>query len=237
VRRSVLGLVLAVTAAGCTWQADLSTPEAGPVGVEVVPTPEDYDRVTAGPVHALIPSGWRAVATDPGDTVHQGFVASPRPSSWGDPHGGMPGMSATWIDATRVGVPSDYYYLAATGPLLSRLAASNRCRTVDRDVYANNAPSFLTGSLRSSGDYVARAEGVCAGDGEAATRWAYFVAAPGHGPARQVGIPASGLYVVVALAPRGPEASTLLDQLLDHTRFGDAAIDDFVRAVRQIPAD
>jgi hypothetical protein len=176
------------------------------------------------------------VATDPSDTVRQGFVASPRPSSWGDVHGGMPGMSVTWIDATRIGVPSDYYYLAAR-PVLSKIAASSRCRIVDRDVYANNAPSFMTGSRRSDGDYVARAEGVCAEAGGAATRWASFVAAPGHGPARQIGIPASGLYVVVALAPEGPEAASLLDRLLDHTRFGDAAIDDFVRAVRQIPAN
>ena len=31
------------------------------------------------------------------------------------------------------------------------------------------------------------------------TRWAYFVAAPGFGPVRRMGIPASGLYVVVAV--------------------------------------
>jgi hypothetical protein len=58
------------------------------------------------------------------------------------------------------------------------------------------------------------------------------VAAPGFGPARQVGIARSGLYVVVAVMRASPEAHQLLDRMLAHTRFGDAAIDDFVAAVR-----
>ena len=43
--------------------------------------------------------------------------------------GGVPGMSATWVDATRVGMPSDFYYLAASPPLrlpeLVRAAAAS----------------------------------------------------------------------------------------------------------------
>jgi hypothetical protein len=235
--RTVFGLVLAVATAGCTWQSDLSTsaPPA-PFVVQVVPTPQEFDRVSAGHVEALIPHGWNAVATDPTDATMQGFVASPRPMAWGDLEHPSTGLSATWIDATRVGVPSDYYYLAATGPMLSRLVASERCRTVDEEVYVDNAPAFVTGRRTSAGDYVARGEGICAGDG-AATRWAYFVAAPGLGPARQVGIPASGLYVVVALTPEGPKASGLLHDLLRHTRFGDASTGDFIRAVRSMPLD
>lgn len=236
--RSVLWLVLAVSTAGCTWQTDLATPTTtdGSV-VQVVPTPNEFDRVLAGHVEALVPPGWEAVATAEADQTRQGFVASPRPKAWGDLEGGATGLSATWIDATRVGVPSDYYYLAATGPVLSRLMASDRCRRLVQRVYVNNAPAFASGRAHSPGDFIARGEGVCGRRGRGATRWAYFVAAPGLGPAREVGIPASGLYVVVALAPAGPEASGLLHHLLQHTRFGDASMGDFIRAVRTLPVE
>ena len=93
-----------------------------------------------------MPPGWRAVATDPADVTRQGFVASPRPRAWGELGSTPTGMSATWIDATRVGVPSDYYYLAATGPVLSQLVTSHRCRTVNHQVYVNNAPTFADGA-------------------------------------------------------------------------------------------
>ena len=39
---------------------------------------------------------------------------------------------------------------------------------------------------------------MCRADGQPATRWSYFIAAPGFGPAGSVGIAGSGLYVVVA---------------------------------------
>jgi len=229
--------VLAVSTAGCTWQADLATPATAAEPLQVVPTPQEFDRVTAGPVEALIPPGWHAVATTPDDDTRQGFVASPRPRAWSELRRGATGLSATWIDATEVGVPSDYYYLAATGPVLSRLVGSDRCRRVAQRVYVNNEPAFASGRRHSPGDFVARGEGVCGAPGAAATRWAYFVAAPGLGPAREVGIPSSGLYVVVALAPAGPEAAGLLDHLLQHTRFGDASMGDFIRAVRALPTD
>jgi hypothetical protein len=235
VRRTILGLVLAVSTAGCTWQGDLTTSPAAPHAVQVLPTPEDFDRVMAGRVEALIPPGWHAVATDPHDDTRQGFVASPRPQAWSELRRGATGLSATWIDATRVGVPSDYYYFAATGPVLSRLVASDRCRAIAQRVYVNNAPAFASGRRGSPGDFIARGEGTCGNPGNAATRWAYFVAAPGLGPAREIGIPSSGLYVVVALAPAGPDAPRLLDHLLQHTRFGDASIGDFIRAARTLP--
>ena len=236
-RRTVLGLVLAATVAGCTWQPELSTPVADHPTIRVTPTPQEYDRVTAGSVEALIPTGWRAVATPAEHASQQGFVASPRPRAWSHLHRGMTGLSASWVDATQVGVPSDFYYLAATGPVLSRLMASERCRHLDEQVFANNAPAFASGDRGSPGDYVARGEGVCDRPGGVDTRWRYFVAAPGLGPARQVGIPGSGLYVVVAAAPAGPHAGELLDHLLHHTRFADAAMHDFIRAVKTVPAD
>jgi hypothetical protein len=144
-------------------------------------------------------------------------------------------MAVTWVDATQVGVPSDYYYLAARGPLLSRLLAAEGCRTIDRRVFVNNVPSF-TPDAPSAGDYMARGSGVCALAGTAATRWAYFVAAPGFGPARQIGIPNSGLYVVVATAPDSPTAAAMLDRLLEHTRFNGADIGKFVSAIRRTRA-
>ena len=193
--------------------------------------------MTAGVVQALVPTGWRAVATEANHVTQQGFVASPRPRAWERLDRGATGLSATWIDATRVGVPSDYYSLAATGPVLSRLMASDRCTRLREQVYANNAPAFAAGHRRSPGDFVARGNGVCRVSGDVDTRWAYFVAAPGLGPAREIGIPSSGLYVVVAATPAGPHAAELLEHLLLHTRFGDASIGDFIRAVRALPVD
>jgi hypothetical protein len=61
------------------------------------------------------------------------------------------------------------------------------------------------------------------------TRWAYFVAAPGFGPVHEVGIPASGLYVVVAVAPEGERAASLVDRLIRHTSFGGTSVGDLVQ--------
>ena len=223
--------------AGCTWQPELATPPSDPRSIEVVPTPEAYDRVRAGAVEALVPPGWQAIASDPADRSSQGFVATPHPRAWAELRRSATGLSATWIDATQVGVPSDYYYLAATGPVLSRLVGSERCERLGERIFVNNAPVFAAGARRSPGDFVARGTGVCRTDGDPTTRWAYFVAAPGLGPAREIGIPASGLYVVVAVAPAGPDAAQLLGHLLTHTRFGDASMGDFIRAVRSLPVD
>ena len=143
--------------------------------------------------------------------------------------GGVPGMSATWVDATQVGMPSDFYYLAATGSLLSSLTDSRRCSAETRRVFVNRRPEFSTQGP-THGDYVARGEGTCEVRG-IATRWAYFVAAPGYGPVREIGIPASGLYVVVAVTPDGDRAASLLDRLIRHTSFGGSSVDDLVDAV------
>jgi hypothetical protein len=222
--------VLAVTAVGCTWQD--GSPTAASMPLDVAETPDGFARVEAGGVGALIPPEWRTVDTTSADAARHGFVASPRPEAWGEAPRPVAGISATWVDATEVGVPSDYFYLAATGPLLSRLVASERCDTIRQRVYLDNAPMFASGHPRSTGDYVARGEGVCGSRGGRPTRWAYFVAAPGLGPVRRVGIPTSGLYVVVAVAPEGPQADGLLEHLMRHTRFGDATLSDFVRAAR-----
>jgi hypothetical protein len=141
------------------------------------------------------------------------------------------GIAATWVDATQVGVPSDFYYLAATGPLFSRLIDSPDCRAASQQILLDDSPSFASGEIGSSGDYMARGDGTCSVHGRA-TRWAYFVAAPGFGPVRRLGIPRSGLYVVVAVVQDRHGAGRALKRLIDQTRFGDAAISDFVRAAR-----
>ncbi len=97
-------------------------------------------------------------------------------------------------------------------------------------------PTFASGAAGSPGDYMAKGEGTCKVRGRV-TRWAYFVAAPGFGPVRQLGIARSGLYVVVAVLRDGQKAERTLQRLIAQTRFGDTPIRDFVQAVRQRAVD
>jgi hypothetical protein len=140
-----------------------------------------------------------------------------------------------WIDGTAVGVPSDYYYLAATGPALDVLTGSEQCRATRRYVVAKHLPAFAQGAPDSPGDYVAHGLGTCT-VGDRPTRWAYFVAAPGYGPLREVGIPSSGLYVVVAVMPASPRASFLLNRLLRRTEFNGSSVADMLEAAAPVPA-
>jgi hypothetical protein len=47
-----------------------------------------------------------------------------------------------------------------------------------------------------------------------------------------MGIPGSGLYVIVAATRESPRARMILSRLLDNVRFGQDGIGDFVRALR-----
>jgi hypothetical protein len=228
-RRAILGITVVLAGAGCTAPVgDPTTPIDGGV-LRVVESPSPFSRVTAGAVQALVPDGWDAVAAS--NDGREGFFASPRPRAWGRMDGSTEGIAATWVDATEVGVPSDFYYLAATGPLLSHLLDSRDCQAESQRIFVDNVPSFASGSPDSPGDYMARGEGTCHARGWS-TRWAYFVAAPGFGPVRRVGIARSGLYVVVAVLHDGHTAEHILRRLIDRTHFGDAAIRDLVRAAR-----
>ena len=100
-----------------------------------------------------------------------------------------------------------------------------------RNVVANHPPDF-TGVHDSPSDFVASVRGRCVGANGLATRWAYVVAAPGFGPVRQLGIPTSGLYVVMAQVA-GPHADMLLTQMLSRARFGDTTVPQLVRAAGQ----
>jgi hypothetical protein len=230
VRNILLGFIMTTVAASCA-AAD-SQPLSRPAAqIQIHPTGSPYVQVDAGEVHALVPHGWQAVLAN-ADGVREGFVASPSPSAWEAFDGETFGMAATWIDATEVGVPSDFYYLAATGPLLSWLTTMPGCMMEQHRVFADHVPSFVTSAAEgSAGDYVARGEGVCVLANRPDTRWSFFVAAPGFGPARSVGIPSSGLYLVVAMTRESPRAHRILDRLLSSIRFGSAGIVDFTRAV------
>jgi hypothetical protein len=221
-----VGIAFALMGTGCAAPSSVVPPVA-PDRIEILSSPTPFMQVTAGPVSAIVPDGWKAHPAGHSGT-RGGFLASPHPRKWQRMDGGVPGMSATWVDATRVGMPSDFYYLAATGPVLSSLTESNRCRPEVQRVFVDRRPDFTPGGT-SHGDYVARGEGTCRVRG-VATRWAYFVAAPGFGPVHEVGIPASGLYVVVAVTSEGKRAAALLDRLIRHTSFGGSSVGDLVDA-------
>ena len=222
-RRLLLGLVAVVSVPACASASAEPTPAPE---LLISPSPTSFTLVTAGQVQGAVPDGWHAALADPELGIRGGFVASPRAGGWPDIDGIAVGMSATWVDATRVGVPSDFYYLAANGPLLSRLTTSANCREQSHRVYLDRRPTF---DLRrhSPGHFMAEGAGVCR-RGSHATRYAYFVAAPGFGPVHKMGIPSSGLYVVVAVVPAERGARGLLQQLIGRTRFGDDGIRDFV---------
>ena len=231
-RRTILGIVITLAGVGCTASANGPDQGLAPHLIRIVGSPSPFSEVTAGAVRALVPDGWDAVPAS--SEGRQGFFASPRPRAWDRMDGSTEGIAATWVDATEVGVPSDLYYLAATGPLLSRLLDSPDCQAESQKVFLDNVPSFAAGRPGSPGDYMARGEGTCHGIGHA-TRWAYFVAAPGFGAVRRLGISRSGLYVVVAVLHEDRSAQRVLQRLMGQTRFGDTAIRDFVRAVRDHP--
>lgn len=226
-RRLLLGIVAVISVPACTSAS--AEPAAAPE-LLISPSPTAFTLVTAGQVQGAVPDGWHAALADPELGIRGGFVASPRAGSWPDIDGIAVGMSATWVDATRVGVPSDFYYLAANGPFLSRLTASPNCREKSQLVYLDRQPTFDV-RRHSPGHFMAKGAGVCR-RGSRATRYAYFVAAPGFGPVHEVGIPSSGLYVVVAVVPAVQGARSLLKQLIGRTRFGDDGIRDFVAVAR-----
>jgi hypothetical protein len=112
---------------------------------------------------------------------------------------------------------------------MSRLRADRRCIVTDKHIWANHAPTALTGHP-SPGDFIATAQGTCSMH-HVKTRWSYFVAAPGFGPAQARGIPGSGLYVIMAATAATPGSSHVLHRIVRNVRFGQDSVADFVRAV------
>lgn len=227
--KAILGLIVTFAAVSCTG-VGARTPDGTTAAILIEPTGSPYLRITSGAVTGLVPHGWQAVTVDEVG-LHQGFVASPHPDTWLEKRPTTAGLAATWIDATQVGVPSDLYYLPAAAPLVWRFR-DHRCTASFHKVFADNVPTFMHGPVGSTGDFMARGGGLCSSRDGPTMRWSYFVAAPGFGPAGRIGIPGSGLYLVVAATRESPRARRILASLLDHVRFGQDGIGDFVRAVQ-----
>ncbi len=228
-RISTVAVIFTFIGVACTPVHALAPVVSPPASPHAEPSP--YTEVVSGPVSALVPRNWRTVPAPSVDGIRGGFFASPRPHAWDRMDGSVEGMAATWVDATKVGVPSDYYYLAATGPLLDRLTGGRTCRALHQRVFANHRPGLDGSRGPSPGDYVASADGRCDSTGTGTrTRWAAFVAAPGFGPAGEVGIPGSGLYVVVAVLRASAGVGSQLDHLVRHTAFGGTTVPQLVAA-------
>jgi hypothetical protein len=230
--RKIVGcLVIALVAAGCRDATAPSTSPLGPSILRIHESPSPFTEVEAGGVTAMIPDRWHPQLFVGASDAQQGFIASPKPGDWVGGRAPIEGMAAMWVDGTRIGVPSDYYYLAATGPALDALTSSPQCNSTKHRTLVDHRPSFADGLPNSPGDYVAIGEGVCQ-TSDATTRWAYFVAAPGYGPVRTVGIPSSGLYMIVAVMRDVPGAAAVLDTLVRGTQFGGDSVSDFIAAAR-----
>jgi hypothetical protein len=231
VRGTILGISIALSAVACQPGRATAPPDPDG-GLLVQPSPSPYQRVLAGPVQAMVPDGWEAASLDPAIDYRGGFVAAPKLEGWESLDGSAAGMAATWVDATRVGVPSDYYYFAASGPLLAKLTRSESCQAEYPRVYIDRRPAFV-GADPSPGDYMARGSGTCSVGERRPMRWAYFIAAPGFGPVRQLGIPSSGLYVVVAVIRDSRQARSTLRHIVRQATFGDTTVGELLAAARR----
>ena len=127
--RNVIGsLVIALVAVACGEAS--ATPPPGPDASDLLirQSPSPFQQVSAGPVSALIPDSWEPRLAGPIDDPRQGIVAGPQPQAWMADRPPLEGLAAMWIDGTAIGVPSDYYYLAATVPRWTTSRCSEQCR-------------------------------------------------------------------------------------------------------------
>ena len=214
---SVLGLAL--TFAAITPAGPGLTPPA-----EAMPVRE----VHAGRITAYVPEQWSFRAMPGKSLAAHGLQASGDLRRWSSLKQRRVGLEAYWVDAARVGLPSDYYYLAAEGPMSTRLPRGRDCERERHDVLADRRPLFDR-AKHSPGDYVATASGTCQARSRM-MRWASFVAAPGYGPVKRLGIPESGLYFALVMIPDGPHGHQRAERLLSGVRFGDAAVEEFIAA-------
>lgn len=195
-------------------------------------SPSPLVQVEVGGVRAVFPKSWRAEPLSRSGVPREGFVASPKISDWNRGRAGVQGIEAYWVSLGRIGAPSAYYYLAARNARLVATRTSG-CTLARRRVLIDNPPDFI-GNQFTQSDYIASARGTCVRHGHS-TQWAYVVAAPGFGPASEVGIPTSGLYVVVAEVG-GPRAGLLLKEMLEQTSFGGSSIKEIMHAAAARPS-
>jgi len=233
VRRLIASCCAALFAAACarTPQPPSTIPALAPgapvLQVETRPTP--YTEVSSGMVHALVPKRWSAAAIEGPGALSGGVLASPDVPRWHLMDGSVPGLEAAYVDLARGGVPSDYYYLAARGTAIPRVATS---QSREPRVLVNHQPASID-NPDSLGDYAVSGTGRCDTPDATPTRYAYFVAAPGYGPVRAVGIPTSGLYVVVAVVQQSPDAAERLRTILMSARFDRTSVAGLVKAAKR----
>lgn len=199
-------------------------------------------QVVAGQITVFVPRDWDvrplashaahryglAVSIDASTSID--LRGSPEVARWQQEPRAELGLQAYWVNAARIQVPSDYYYLAARGTALERPFAIKACREEQRNVLSDHRP-VLDRRLYSAGDFVATAVGTCR-VGEVTTRWASFVAAPGFGPVREVGIPESGLYYAVVVMPDGPRVAERIHDVLMQVSFGGTTVSEFLQVAR-----
>lgn len=231
--RAVWSIVVVSALASCTRATVAQSPTVPILRIERLDaggskaSPSPLVEIRAGHVQAVVPKTWDAAPLPETRYPQQGFIASPRIPDWERRTGTVNGMEAFWIDEANAGIPSDYYYLVARGPALAFLGARG-CHPAKERVFADHPPD-LTGAKFSPSDYVASGSGTCRTTSGGSVRWAYAVAAPGFGPVRGIGIPTSGLYVVVA-AVSGGRSRDLLDEIVNGARFGNASVSQIERA-------
>jgi hypothetical protein len=198
-----------------------------PIAPVIVPSLAGSLRaVSASGVVAYVPSAWDARPLPSEVPTISGIQASGNLDRWSNATGRVTGVEAYWLDATQVGVPSDYYRHVASGPALSSLPEHEGCRAEHRRVWSGAGSS----TIPEAGDYLATATGVCR-SGESSTRWGAFVAAPGFGPVREMGIPRSGLYYAFVAVREGPQSNERLDRILTSVSFGGTPVEEFLNAV------
>lgn len=228
-------VVIAATALSACTRAVPSSPSTAPDEPEfsvhhLPPSPSPLSvEVRSGAVQGLIPGDWTAEPLPEARYPEQGFVASPQLEDWEGGAGLVRGMEAFWVDVSSLHVASDLFYVVARGPAMSSIVSNKACHSTGQEVLANHPPE-LTGWGFSPGDYVVSARGTCRTDGTP-TKWAFIVAAPGFGPEREVGLPTSGLYVVLAVVS-GKRAGALLQEMIDGARFANVSISQIVAAAR-----
>jgi hypothetical protein len=165
------------------------------------------------PLSRMSASAWRGIEARGGG-----------PTGWKPFDVRNPGLQAYWVDATQIRVPSDYYSLAARGPLMDRLSGLRNCSTESADVLIGRGHR-----ADPMAGYLATTSGRC--DTERMdTLWAAVVAAPGFGPVRDLGIPESGLYFLQVSVRDGPGAEDRLGHLMEHVSFGGTPIAEFPAA-------
>jgi hypothetical protein len=181
--------------------------------------------VTLAGVSITVPRKWDVRPLPSASTATVGIQASKDLARVRAVDRRAPALEAWWVDATKIPLPSDYYYLAAEGPGVGQMES---CTRDSRDVALDRRPR-LDRRRESPGDYVATASGTCEIQGRV-TRWASFVAAPGFGPVRQLGIPQSGLYFASVMLPEGPQAARRVERMLTRVTFGGTGVTEFLEA-------